>query len=147
MDVLETAQNAVSEYHDTYRHPNLATLQVQGLYELFPAAGSQAPLRWPGPWPYVDQPGVYLIFDAELKLLYVGKDARLGRRLGTYFQYQAGRGTTCRIVDALAWGSQPAFVATVAVSKTFEAPSLEEYLIAKLRPSLNKLWATRDGAA
>ena len=44
------------------------------------------------PWPNADRPGVYFIFGQNMELLYVGKASWLGRRLGDYFKWLAGRG-------------------------------------------------------
>ena len=70
----------------------------------------------------------------------MGKDAELGRRLGTYFQYAQDR--TCRIVDDSSWHPHtPMYVFTVALERAFEAPSLEEFLIGEAKPLLNKTWS------
>jgi hypothetical protein len=133
-------REAISSYHAKYRNANLVPPDISEAYALFPDSQHSGLRIWPEPWPYVGRPGVYLIFGPREELLYIGKDAALGSRLGTYFQYGEARG--CRIVDVAAWKHQPTYVFTVALSETFEAPSLEEFLIARVNPLQNKLWST-----
>lgn len=143
MEIPEHIRRAVREYHGRYRHPALPEPDLSEIYALFPstAADGTKSLGWPQDWPLVGRPGVYFVFGQDMQLLYIGKDASLGRRLQTYFQYSTGRRSPCRVVDDAAWDHPPAFIATCAVTEPFEAPSLEEYLIPVLRPLQNKLWA------
>ena len=91
--------------------------------------------------PLADRAGVYLIFGARMQLLYVGKSPTLGTRLSSYFRWSAGKGTPCRVVHT-AWKTRPMFVATIAVTESFEAAALEEYLIGRLHPEENYLLLT-----
>lgn len=144
MKMPESIRRAVHEYHSKYRHPSLPEPDLSEIYALFPSPGADGttPFGWPQDWPMVGRPGVYFVFGPDMQLLYIGKDASLGRRLQTYFQYSAGRQGPCRVADEAAWNYRPTFVATCAVSETFEAPSFEEYLIPALRPIQNKTWAS-----
>jgi hypothetical protein len=129
-------QAALDTYHSTYRDPTRNRLQLSGLYALFPNAPEAASFEviggWPDYWPNVDSPGVYLIFDANLDLPWVGKASfarTVGSRLSDWFQYE----------NVGSWSRNPAFVATVPVEAAFEAPSLEEYPIGELHPSDNAI--------
>lgn len=136
-------RDRIDTYHRTYRHPSLIEPQVSGLYSLFPheRPGSSHELCWPKTWPNADRPGVYLIFSKELELLYIGKAAVIGSRLGVYFQYDHDGLRGCKVVHD--WSVPPALVVTVALGEAFEAPSLEEYLITELNPPDNKTWTAK----
>lgn len=130
----QRVNEAVANYQNTYRHPNLRPLVVSGLYALFPDETPSFPTEFSWekhPWPGARHPGVYLIFDADVDLRYIGCANVLGRRLNDYFKYISGRGSVCRVVHT-GWRSPPRFVATITVEKPFEAGALEEYLIGKL---------------
>jgi len=63
-------------------------------------------------------------------------------RLGSYFKNNAAD-KSCRIVersDWRAWSDPPKYVVSIAVPDQlpFEAPALEEYLIAALKPPDNR---------
>jgi excinuclease UvrABC nuclease subunit len=90
---------------------------------------------------------VYIVLDASLFVLYVGKASMgscIGKRLGSYFVNDGGR---CRIVHhhEAAWTEEPRFVVTVAVPSkmAFEAAALEEYLIGALDPPCNRVGRLR----
>ena len=131
---------ALGRYNETLRHPGLRRLVVSDLYALFPdePPGINAKLKWPGPWPNGDNPGVYLMFDVRLKLLYVGKAWSLNSRVSSYFRYTNDGKRRCEMRHH--WKHTPAFVATIAVDadKFFEAAGLEEYLIQTLQPIENE---------
>jgi hypothetical protein len=143
MKDLPHIREAIAIYHDGHRHPKHDKLMLSGLYAL--AADAPAPPgeelagKWPEVWPNTASPGVYLIFDGGLNLLYVGKaQNQLGYRLSAHFQ--GGKtAPACRIVEQ--WSQRPAYVATVPFpeSSWFEALALEGYLIEKLDPPDNKI--------
>ena len=62
----------------------------------------------------------------------------IGKRLYTYFHYEAG--LPCTLKHAT-WTQHPRYLLTIAVPEAtpFEAPALEEFLIARLHPSNNHL--------
>jgi hypothetical protein len=138
--VLDRLRGALVKYRK-YRHPDLPELVPSDLYALFPEKGKPlAAMYWDQKWPNSDHAGVYLIFDKNAELLYVGTAWVLGGRLSKYFQYRQPRGEDheCRVVDR--WPKPgPMYIATVPVpdDSKFEAASLEEYLIGELNPSVN----------
>ena len=132
---------AIGKYHDTYLGYYRSDPQISGTYALFPFESEMEPAhhKWPDPWPNGESPGVYLILGERMKLLYVGKAACLAKRLNEYFRYTKDDNRGCHIVHDT-WVERPSFLATVALKRTFEASSLEEYLIHTLHPSENRLW-------
>ncbi len=152
--IPESIRALIKAFHEDWRHPRLPPLEFSELYSLFPEETTVQPttVSWPRPWPLGDRAGVYLIFGSAVQLLYVGKSACLWRRLSNYFQYSAGKGSACRIVHS-GWKTRPIFVATVAVTESFEAAALEEYLIGRAHPEENRIfkalsagdWATNIG--
>jgi excinuclease UvrABC nuclease subunit len=58
-------------------------------------------LDWRSDWPNASSHGVYLIYDEDLELIYVGTATNLGRRLYTYF----GSGKKCELRQE--WGREP----------------------------------------
>jgi len=88
MATYEDAIDAVTKYERRFRRSDLEELERSGLYDLFPSEGNVVAgvtARWTRiDWPNADSPGVYLIFDENLQLLYVGKaslKSTLGGRL------------------------------------------------------------------
>jgi hypothetical protein len=136
--------DAIARYHDTYRHPGLGRPELSGLYALFPGESSDVAVEysWPAWWPNGSQPGVYLIFGANMELLYVGKSGQLGYRLNHWFWWEAGPGSGCKVMHN--WRTKPYYLATVALGREFEALGLEGFLIEELHPSENTMgrrWA------
>ncbi len=89
-------------------------------------------------FPEAKATGCYFIFDADDRLLYIGKaslKSTIGRRLSTYFRWKADR----LEVRHSAWSpdKEPTFVRAVSVAEPYQAASLEEYLIDRLQPSQN----------
>jgi hypothetical protein len=144
---LKLLRDTVEEYHRDWRHPDLDPPSISDVYNLFPDQPTtlKPSHNWPDAWPQGDWPGVYLIYSDEFRLSYIGKSALLGVRLSHYFRYSAGPKSTCRIVHAW-WRTKPTYVVTVAVLNSFEAPSLEEFLIPRLNPLENWRWSMLDPA-
>jgi hypothetical protein len=148
MKHFHDALAAVHSYDKQQRPAHAAPLAVSGLYDLFPDSppDQSVPIhaRWPEKWPGADRPGVYMVFDQALRILYVGKasmNSALGARLGTYFGHvDYPKDLTCRLVNPSAWSATPRFVATVPLSddSAFVAPALEEFLIRTLDPPDNR---------
>lgn len=142
-------ENSLRKYMEEFRRTSLPELAISGIYVLTPPADAGPPLhivgKWPDPWPNNEKKGIYLIFGKGYELLYVGKasaNSSVGARLSSYFQYNVSD-KSCSIVersDWRAWSSPPKYVLTIAVPNelSFEAPALEEYLIASLKPPDNR---------
>jgi hypothetical protein len=129
MSTLKDARDAIDEYQRRFRRDDANRLEVSDPYDL------EADWRSKNS-PNATRAGVYLFLDQAQQLLYVGKASwkrTLGGRLYNYFRTEADGG--CRIRHE-GWSSRPKYVLTVAVPEDmpFEAPALEEYLVAKLKP-------------
>jgi hypothetical protein len=90
--------------------------------------------------PHTDSPGVYLIFDQDQELLYIGKAERpLGLEVWSKFK----RGDGDRVVWATGGPDQdqPEFIATIAIDHEhrYLAPALEGLLIRTLQPRQNSM--------
>ncbi|MAI30346.1 MAG: hypothetical protein CMM07_01590 [Rhodopirellula sp.] len=141
MESLEAIKGEIEKYHQSYRHPNLAPPSISAVYNLYPDEESKdSEYAWPSIWPNNGLPGVYFIFDENLSLLYIGKAKNLGRRLSSYFSYASDR--SCRVKET-EWSVKPHFLVTASIGEFFEAPSLEEYLIEKFKPSHNTVGVGR----
>lgn len=91
---------------------------------------------WYSNWPNDADAGVYGVFDEQMALLYIGKANKIGNRLGQHFgRDESGKGGTTK---QSGWSKAPRYIATVSVIETWEASSLEEYLIKTLQPPDNK---------
>lgn len=142
MAKLSDLLNSIQNYSQTYRHPKLKAFRISGLYDLFPNTGSPRPEvnhKWPDVWPYLNEAGIYAFLSDDLEVLYIGKASMnhgLGYRLSNYCIY--GDNKDCKLKHK--WNGNPKYIVTVAVpsDSKFEAPSLEEYLIAKISTSNNK---------
>lgn len=141
MASLTDIKNKISEYKKNYSLPSFE-LNISDWYKLFPNSRNKEQekkcLQWPGIFPHAERQGVYLIFDKNKELLYIGKvsmNHNIGGRLGSYFSYAKDK-INCKVNHE--WSSNPEYIVTVAVPEgmSFEAPALEEYLIKNFSKSL-----------
>jgi hypothetical protein len=139
--MLEALKRALDDCRAKYRRSDLPDLRLSGLYSLFPdeVQTADAGHRWNDKWPHSEEAGVYFIFGGSGRLLYVGKASMnhcIGGRLSNYFGTDKAT-NRCRVEHE--WCERPMYVATAAVPQgmKFEAPALEEYLIATLNPCDN----------
>ncbi|MCZ6743984.1 MAG: GIY-YIG nuclease family protein [Alphaproteobacteria bacterium] len=125
--------SALRDYERKYRGPGHGKLEVSKPYDL--------KTDWPDRWYLAAEQGVYLIFDENKHLLYVGKasmESNLGARLSSYFQYDPNNRNKCITNPRHDWGAdKPRYVQAIAVEEPFEAPALEEYIISQLKPPAN----------
>lgn len=115
MTNLRAVQAALDAYHNGFRNPKQSRLQMSGIYALFPNNPTPSDIEVAGCWwsddywPNCDCPGVYLIFNERLDLLYVGKASltqTVGGRLSEYFHYGPDRG--CQFAPGSSWqGKRP----------------------------------------
>lgn len=138
-------EDAIATYKRTHRAPMYAdSLPMSDWYALFPGeAGCVETIhKWPAKFPNPDKPGIYLIFDAAMSLLYVGKMERdLHSRLTCYFGCNVPRkrrsGCLIRTRMLPPWKSRPYYVRTIPVKNREEAPVLESHLKQALQPPDN----------
>ena len=124
--------------------------QITGLYDLYPKEpiefeGLAIEANWPSPWIKPDMThewtGVYIVLGNNLEVSYIGKaslSSSIGTRLNTHFKISEPD-NMCLLQGN--WNPRPRFVFSVfmPVDRSFEAPSLEEYLILNLQPGSNTL--------
>lgn len=136
----ERFKSGVDDYCRAFRREGLPPFQISGAYDQFPHQGpAVVPVQdhWPNSWPHPGKPGVYAMFSETMALLYIGKSSRtISSRLSSCYGFETDR--TCRVRGQ--WKALPRYVVAVAVpaDSPWEAASLEEYLIFKLRPSTNR---------
>ncbi len=129
MTDMKALTEAVHEYEQTCRNPDLPAFEISPVYD--------TQTNWDTGYPFGDRAGCYAFFDANKKLVYIGKASLshiLGRRIDSYFLRS---GSSPSAVLKHQWESPPRYIVSIAVSKPYEAPSLEEFLIDKLQPSEN----------
>ena len=100
-------------------------------------------------FPYTGAAGCYAIYSADDTLLYIGKASmyqNLGYRLDTYF-HGVKSASPGSLKPHYKWNKSPEYLRTVKVNERFEAPSLEEFLIMKLKPCHNDLGSGRARSA
>lgn len=88
-----------------------------------------------GTIPFATDAGCYLFYSESGDLLYIGKASlmsSLGARIASYY----GRAPDYPLKHS-GWTSSPSYLLIVKMNEPWEAPSLEEYLIAKLQPCDN----------
>lgn len=130
---------SITEYVTRYRRPDVPPFETAPPLDLFPSqpgpVGFAPKLTWKDPWPLHDRAGVYLVYSASFKLLYVGTSQYLASRLSAHFPGTADK--ECVIWEK--WTEPPRYVINVAVPREmpFEAPALEAFLIRALRPPDN----------
>lgn len=131
----------LQSYHQNYRNPVLGPLQFSACYYLSERASSSPMVPneverleekrvWLAPWIDPGKCGVYLVFDENFYVIYIGKTSGsrgFEHRPACYFaknNTEPEEGVTRAV-----WEKCPMGYVTVAVAEPFEAPSLEEYLI------------------
>lgn len=125
--MLNLLDEALAEYNSRYN----TSFNHSDLWLLFPTSKEQYGFH--GQWPHGDYPGVYVIFDKDMNIIYVGMASSLGRRLYDHFR----GGQECVFTEN--WNISPNALVTIPVDKnaSWERLSLEEFLIQKFNPSEN----------
>ena len=134
--VPQSLIDAVHAFETQWRHQRLTSFTpISEVYSLFPGE-AEPTLGWPSPWPNGGHYGVYFVFYADMRLSYVGKasHSHIANRLSAHFGGSSKTG--CRIKSP-GWKERPMFIASIVMEHAFEAPALEEFLIARLHPPEN----------
>jgi hypothetical protein len=133
MSDIERVREKVLEYCSKYRNPVLPVFDISGVYDLHKEWRTTQ-------FPYSDDQGCYVFYSENLQLLYVGKASlnhALGARIAGYFRWDLASG---KLTADGEWKlGRPCFLQTIKVCEAFEAPSLEEFLLRKLKPENNSL--------
>ena len=108
----------VNRYSAEHRHPGRPQFVVHEPHTMASWEGTDVSFK----------PGCYALYSSDGELLYVGKASNMksvGSRL-VRFRYNPPK-----------WDPTPEIVQIIEVIEPFEAPSLEEFLIAELQPRFN----------
>lgn len=141
MTSLADVREKLNVFKNEFRLEKLR-LEISDWYSLFPTTKDndldKHQKQWPEIYPHAEKKGVYLIFNENKELIYIGKASmnnNIGKRLGSHFSYESDK-VTCKINHS--WSSSPKYIITIAVpdGMSFEAPALEEYLITEFADSL-----------
>jgi hypothetical protein len=90
-------------------------------------------------WPNGDHAGCYVMYCNDSKLLNIGLAKVIARRLNWWFEYDHREDDSLPWTSSAkgTWNTQPKFAQTIAVNHSYEAPSLEAFLIGMLNPPEN----------
>jgi hypothetical protein len=127
---VEKVQEKVEEYCGLYRIS--PAFELSELYDL------QSDWRENKEFPFARDKGCYVFYSDKHELLYIGKASQrntLGSRIASYFRWDLSR--TYIEPRHTGWTFPPRYVQTIKTNHSFEAPSLEEFLILKLEPQDN----------
>jgi hypothetical protein len=131
MPTLAELHACIRELNEHFPRPGL-TLEFSTPYDLAS--------DWPNTWPGAVSAGVYAFIGEQDDLLYVGKascGATIGSRLGAYFGYGPER--RAKVYNDFYAGVRKVATLALPEGRQFEAPAIEEFLIARLGPPLNKV--------
>ncbi|CAM2163214.1 GIY-YIG domain-containing protein [Burkholderia cepacia] len=133
---VSDVESALSEFNKAFPRPNVGDISLSSSFRV---VDDFAASRFPN----AASAGVYLVFDSNDHLLYVGKADGLGARLGSHFGWNADR-TAGHVKNAKL--SEAYAVRTIALPSEswFEAAAIEAFLIRRLGPSLNVVGRDRS---
>jgi hypothetical protein len=149
---LETVRQTIGEFKELIDPAFRSQIDLTEVYRCRSMRGNQ--VHWPDfydtAWGRNVAGGVYLHFDEDDNLLYVGKAVSIGARLACYYvhaNYPHDR--SCRVIDAQleAAGGSGIRVIPLDGRVQFLTPALEWFLIFHLNPPLNtqgRNWALQD---
>lgn len=134
----------VENYCLSFRNGEMAPFNWSGIYDLFPERGdphSSVEHKWNDYWRHVEEAGVYAFLESDLSIFYIGKASMrngLGYRLNSYCTYADKTKERCKLKKS--WReSDVRYLVTIAMPQEtrFEAAALEEYLLSKIKTSVN----------
>jgi len=117
---LADVSQALVGYNARIRHPDHRRLSLSLPYDLVPHAHMGVDVAVCGRWPQDDYPGhggpgVYLMLDARVHVLYIGKASvrnTIGGRLAEYFGYDSQKRCQFKLST---WPWVPEYVATISI--------------------------------
>jgi len=121
-------------FNEKYRGPAIHPVELSPRYDLSRDWIARKP---EGKFPFSHFPGVYVFVDETEDVVYVGKASNnntLGQRVSSYFKGVGGG----KAVARLAVCEKVRFVHTIKVSESFFSAAVEEFLIQRLDPTLNR---------
>lgn len=126
---VSDVESALSEFNRVFPRPNVGDIALSSPFRVIDDFAVSS-------FPNAASAGVYLVFDRNDHLLYIGKADGLGARLGSHFGWNADR-TAGHVKNAKL--SEAHAVRTIALPREswFEAAAIEAFLIWRLDPSLN----------
>jgi hypothetical protein len=140
----EIALGLISDYENTFRHPDLEKFKISGLFDLHPEKETEheAEKSWPNEWIFCGSAGVYMFLDENLDIAYIGKTKHFGYRFGSYFANDDDK--KCKIKNT--WKTTPRFVITIAVpdQSKFESAAIEEFLLSNIVTTDNTIGNKRE---
>jgi len=129
---LDSVLAVLDELNSRYPRPGIPQLTLSKPYVL---AEHYPQKYWPGQGHGRTTGGVYLFFDQEGGLLYVGKASNLALRLSGYFTQ--GEGGKAQPTSDKSEGIASVRVISLPEGHEFEAGAIEAYLIQRLNPTRN----------
>lgn len=130
-------QEALQEFNLKFPRPGIEPLAISAPYDL--------KNDWPKTYPHARHQGVYCFVDEAGMLLYIGKTScnnDFGYRLSGYFEYGPARQAQAKIVHHVS--VRHILFIPLPAGHGFEAPAIEEWLISRLNPPLNKTGSRRS---
>lgn len=127
---LKNLHNALNSMNRKYPRPKMRPPVFCEPYDLDKSFANY--------FPGYDRSGVYALLDKNKTVRYIGKSStNLGRRLGSYFKRSDDRR---KGIARHAELKRIRYIVTAPMPKNhfFEASAIEEFLIRKLNPPLNK---------
>ena len=129
MATLKDLEKTLDDFNKKHPRPGIPRLKLEKPFTDV-IAGTEAS------WPNNLERGIYIFFDAEMNVTYIGKASInvIGARLNQYFdnywnvrERNRRKASDCR------------YIATIVVpyEHSFEVPAIEEYLTEYLRPRHN----------
>ena len=129
-------QNALDEFNLNFPRPGIKPLAFSAPYDLRN--------DWPKTYPHARHQGVYCFVDGIGTLLYIGKtscNTDFGYRLAAHFEYGPARQAQAKLSHHAS--VQHILFIPLPPGHGFEAPAIEEWLITRINPPLNKTGTQR----